>query len=146
MDKKLFTIDEVNALIPKLEIKITELLQIKQKLSQLVHTLLDKGLSVEDLMGETQAVDDDKSEYRKQLEDLGLKLQGHLADIQSIGCTVKDMDMGLVDFPGIVDGQEALLCWQLGEKRLAFWHGADEGFGNRRPLFEDAGFEKGQLH
>ncbi len=57
-----------------------------------------------------------------------------LEGIQSIGAQVKDLDTGLVDFPTLRDGEEALLCWQVGEGEIAWWHGADEGFAGRRPL------------
>ena len=56
--------------------------------------------------------------------------------IQETGVLVKDLDIGLVDFPSIVDGEEIYLCWKLGEDRIAFWHGIDEGFTGRKPLDE----------
>jgi hypothetical protein len=59
--------------------------------------------------------------------------------IQEAGCIVKDLDEGLVDFPAIVDGEEVYLCWKMGEERIEFWHGVDEGFAGRKPL--DAGDE-----
>jgi hypothetical protein len=50
------------------------------------------------------------------------------------GVQVKDMDRGLIDFPAEVDGQEALLCWHVGEPRIAYWHSPEDGFAGRRPL------------
>ncbi len=54
--------------------------------------------------------------------------------IQETGCVVKDLDMGLVDFPSLLEGREVFLCWKLGEERIGFWHGIDEGFAGRKPL------------
>lgn len=54
--------------------------------------------------------------------------------IHALGAVVKDADTGLVDFPALVEGREAYLCWQLGEAEVGFWHGVDEGFGGRKPL------------
>ena len=54
--------------------------------------------------------------------------------IHGVGALVKDLDEGLVDFPAQHAGEEVLLCWKLGEERVAFWHGADEGFAGRKPL------------
>ena len=54
--------------------------------------------------------------------------------LHDLGVLVKDVDAGLVDFPTLRDGQEVLLCWQLGEERIGFWHGHDEGFAGRKPL------------
>ncbi len=50
------------------------------------------------------------------------------------GVQVKDMDRGLIDFPADVDGQDALLCWHVGEDRIAYWHSPEDGFAGRRPL------------
>ena len=47
---------------------------------------------------------------------------------------VKDLDTGLVDFPSARDGEDILLCWQLGEDEVACWHGHEDGFAGRRPL------------
>ena len=47
---------------------------------------------------------------------------------------VKDLDRGLVDFPALREGEEVLLCWQVGEDEVAFWHGLDEGFAGRKAL------------
>lgn len=51
-----------------------------------------------------------------------------------LGVLVKDLDSGLVDFPSVRDGREVLLCWQLGEERVAWWHDPDAGFAGRQPL------------
>lgn len=57
-----------------------------------------------------------------------------IAQIQALGAQIKDLDEGLVDFPARQAGEEVLLCWRLGEERVEFWHGIDEGFAGRRPL------------
>ena len=56
--------------------------------------------------------------------------------IQETGVLVKDLDIGLVDFPSLVDGEEIYLCWKLGEDHITFWHGIDEGFAGRKPIDE----------
>jgi hypothetical protein len=56
--------------------------------------------------------------------------------IQEIGVLVKDLDVGLIDFPSLLEGEEIYLCWKLGEARIAFWHGTDEGFTGRKPIDE----------
>ena len=59
-----------------------------------------------------------------------------LAEIDSIGVQVKDIDIGLLDFPCVVEGQIILLCWKLGEKSITHWHGTQEGFAGRKPIDE----------
>ena len=54
--------------------------------------------------------------------------------IHEIGAIVKDVDTGLVDFPARLEGEEVLLCWQLGEEQVAHWHGLEEGFAGRKRL------------
>ena len=54
--------------------------------------------------------------------------------LERLGVLVKDLDTGLVDFPALHEGEEVLLCWQLGEDEVAHWHGVDEGFAGRKPL------------
>lgn len=54
--------------------------------------------------------------------------------IEQTGCVVKDLDLGLVDFPSIVNDEQVYLCWKLGEDRIRFWHRTDEGFAGRKPL------------
>jgi hypothetical protein len=57
-----------------------------------------------------------------------------VAQIQELGALVKDVDVGLVDFPARRGDEEVLLCWQAGEDEVAHWHGLEDGFAGRRPL------------
>ena len=57
-----------------------------------------------------------------------------LAEIDSIGVLVKDLEQGLLDFPSVMDGKTVLLCWKLGEPAIAHWHTEEEGFAGRKPL------------
>lgn len=57
-----------------------------------------------------------------------------IQEIHRMGCQLKDLQMGLVDFPALLDGQEVLLCWRLGEAEVAYYHAVDAGFAGRRRL------------
>ena len=57
-----------------------------------------------------------------------------ISKIQDTGCLVKDIDEGLIDFPSMIEGQEAFLCWKLGEGRIEYWHGLEDGFAGRKRL------------
>jgi hypothetical protein len=59
-----------------------------------------------------------------------------VADLEELGVQVKDLDAGLIDFPARHPEREetVLLCWRLGEERVGFWHGLEEGFAGRKPL------------
>lgn len=57
-----------------------------------------------------------------------------ITEISAIGVLVKDIDMGLLDFPCVVEGEMILLCWKLGESAITFWHGLEEGYAGRKPI------------
>lgn len=65
-----------------------------------------------------------------------LRVRDAMAEIDAIGVQVKDLDIGLLDFPCKVDGKIVLLCWKLGEQGITHWHGTDEGFAGRKPIDE----------
>jgi hypothetical protein len=62
------------------------------------------------------------------------ELASAIGKVQATGVLVKDLDSGLVDFPAKRDGEDILLCWQLGEDEVAFWHGLEDGYAGRQPL------------
>jgi len=65
--------------------------------------------------------------HARRLAKLVDEIAGH-------GAEVKDLDSGLIDFSALRKGETVLLCWQLGEDEIAFWHRIDDGFAGRRPL------------
>jgi hypothetical protein len=73
-------------------------------------------------------------ELDAQLEREAEAIARAVERLDALGVLVKDLDRGLLDFPSLRDGEEVLLCWQVGEDEIAFWHGVDEGFAGRKPL------------
>jgi hypothetical protein len=71
---------------------------------------------------------------RARLEECTRIMRTGLEEIQGIGGVIKDLGLGLVDFPHLRQGQEVNLCWRYGEQRITHWHGLDEGYAARRPL------------
>ena len=76
----------------------------------------------------------DVTEAGAEVQRASQELIGAVDEIHALGALVKDAERGLVDFPAVHHGREILLCWELGEEEVAFWHGADEGFAGRKPL------------
>src|SRR5581483_1742750 len=70
-------------------------------------------------------------EQKKRREAAAHDLEQAVERVHQIGCLVKDLDIGLIDFPTLYQGQEVYLCWKLGEAGIQFWHGVDEGFRGR---------------
>jgi hypothetical protein len=73
-------------------------------------------------------------ELDEQLEREAEAVVRAVEELEGLGVLVKDLDRGLVDFPALHEGEEVLLCWQVGEEEVAYWHGVDEGFAGRKPL------------
>ena len=73
-------------------------------------------------------------EVAAQLEREAEAVARAVDELHGLGVLVKDLDRGLVDFPALREGEEILLCWQVGEDEVAYWHGLEEGFAGRKPL------------
>ncbi|HVN09510.1 MAG TPA: DUF2203 domain-containing protein [Patescibacteria group bacterium] len=86
------------------------------------------------MLGGSLVSQSEVGDLRTRYNEIGTKLQHALETIQATGCLVKDLEMGLLDFPAILNDEEVLLCWRLGEDRIRFYHGPHEGFAGRRPL------------
>jgi hypothetical protein len=78
---------------------------------------------------------------RERLQDLervaaaaGSRMRALVEEIEALGAEVKDLELGLVDFPAEREGETVLLCWRVGEEEIGYWHGLEEGFAGRRPL------------
>jgi hypothetical protein len=69
-----------------------------------------------------------------EVQQATAELVAVLEELERLGVQVKDLDRGLVDFPCEHRGRVVLLCWELGEDEVAYWHGADEGYAGRKPL------------
>lgn len=80
------------------------------------------------------APSDEAERLEKETEQLARDIDGYVAEIQQLGVQMKGIDTGLVDFPAEVNGRPVLLCWQLGEESVQFWHEEDAGFAGRRPV------------
>jgi hypothetical protein len=74
------------------------------------------------------------AEVSRRLEEDTREMVACAGEIQGLGAIVKDLELGLVDFPSLRAGEEVLLCWRVGEDEIHFWHPVGEGFSGRRPL------------
>ncbi|MBI1787746.1 MAG: DUF2203 domain-containing protein, partial [Acidobacteria bacterium] len=76
-------------------------------------------------------------EHRRRRDESAEILRAAVESIHEFGCLVKDLDLGLIDFPTWYRGREVYLCWKMGETGIQFWHGVDEGFAGRKPIDRD---------
>ncbi len=69
------------------------------------------------------------------------RLEEQVQKLEDLGCVLKDMNTGLVDFPAVRLGMRVWLCWKIGEDVVRFWHGLHEGFAGRKPVDEKDFYE-----
>jgi hypothetical protein len=134
MAVKVFSLQEANAQIPTVEKAI---LWLKQAVKKIVQT--QDSASVLELLGGPDPKSPENREWlRKQviLEDLIAQYNDRLEALQKLGCVIKDLEHGVVDFYGTREGRLIFFCWRLGEKSIRFWHEIDSGMMGRRPLSE----------
>jgi len=77
---------------------------------------------------------DDAERLEREAQQLARDIDGYLGEIRQLGVEMKGFDTGLVDFPAELDGKPVLLCWQLGEESVQYFHEEDAGFAGRQPL------------
>ncbi len=124
---KYFSPKDVDHLIPDLEKVFQHIENCKSRAEQLsVQTTTVSNPSAEQMV-ESQIA---HSKVRFLMD----AVQDDINHIMSLGGVTKDLEQGLVDFPGQVDGEEVWLCWKRGEKKIRFWHALDEGFSERQAL------------
>lgn len=138
MAKRQFTIDEANALLPLFRQRLDRL-QHLQAIAQ------EKYAEIEQLKGVGRN-QDGQPILRYDIElaqgvftQTITEANGLVRSITEHGCELKNVALGLVDFPAEIDGQPALLCWQLGEPEILYFHEVHAGFQGRRPLFSSEG-------
>jgi hypothetical protein len=133
MSSRTFTLDEAQDLLPVLESLLRKALDGKKliesvdaELQAVAHRVfLNGGMSLNIVHLASR-----KAEREKTFQ----RVKDAMDEIGAMGVQVKDLDIGLLDFPCEVDGQVVLLCWKLGEKSITHWHGVREGFTGRKPV------------
>lgn len=128
-----FTLAEAETLLPVLESLLRSAMQSKALIEE-VDGEFDSLRSRIFLNGGT-FVDVEKMARRKAAKEKAIqRAKDAVAEIDAAGVQVKDLDIGLLDFPCLVDGAVVLLCWKLGEKGITHYHGTSEGFAGRKPI------------
>jgi len=135
MPDRTFTLDEAQTLLPVLESLLKLAIQGK-KLIEEVETELQETARRVFLNGGTMLNVVRLARRKAERERAIQRIKDALAEIDATGVQVKDLDIGLLDFPCKVEGEIVLLCWKLGEPKIAHWHGTTEGFAGRKPIDE----------
>jgi hypothetical protein len=128
-----FTVAEAQSLLPVLESLLRSAIQAKALIEEvdaeqqaLANRIFVNGGMLVDVVSVARR----KAEREKALQ----RAKDAVAEIDATGVQVKDLDIGLLDFPCVVGDDVILLCWKLGEKKITHWHGTQEGFAGRKPI------------
>lgn len=125
-----FTLGEATDLLPRLTDLLDALRQlrddavVKRALVEHLWRRLEQGELVLSTIGAEQ----------RALDALGARLASTAGEVESIGCILRDLDLGLIDFPFHARTGTVYLCWKRGEPAIQFWHGIGEGFAGRKPI------------
>jgi len=134
MSHKVFSLQEASGLLPEL----TDHIRAMRHSHARINALRDK-IAVLELVGGGEERSPEHREYvdRKTEFDTHIgRFNDRLHRVQEMGCLLKDVHQGLVDFYCVHEGRLIFLCWKLGEKEIAFWHELDTGYSGRRPISE----------
>ena len=125
MAARYFTVAEANALLPQLRALLSQINDIRDRVNALqpeLQPVLERASS----NGGGKPASDVVVDFQRFEQLVG--------EIGRLGCLLKDLNYGLVDFPSLRDGREVYLCWKLGEPEVSFWHDMDAGFAGRQPV------------
>lgn len=122
-----FTPQDANLILPKLVDALKHLTQLKESLDETQESLK--------ISGELTIVE--FSRQKRRLNRVVSDMYRQIEEIEDLGCIIKDIDTCLVDFPAKMFDKEVWLCWRLGEPRVMYWHGKDEGFTSRKSITDD---------
>jgi len=136
MPRRLFTVVEINRMIPELEVIFADVMQLHAGLRRAQQRVAALGgtVSREVLSGEDDGGSPELRRAKGELRAFYESLLDGLGRVADLGGEVKDLNEGVVDFPGRRGSEDICLCWKLGEKRLGHWHTERSGWAGRRPI------------
>ena len=130
---RFFTLLEAEALLPSIEGYLRRLLLLKnehEQASAQINVISQRIM----LAGGMVPPRDHVLELKKQKESAARGLKETVEAIHETGCQLKDVEIGLIDFPTLYRGNEVYLCWKLGEEGISYWHPIEDGYRGRRAI------------
>ena len=128
---KVFTVEEANQLIARLETLLKDMRALRNKVISLeVEIDALELVSDKDEEGNAPALNRKVEEYTRTVK----RFYSRVDDIHETGCFIKDIDLGLIDFYTMYKGRVVYLCWKLGEPEVGHWHETGLGFSSRQPI------------
>jgi hypothetical protein len=132
-EQRIFTLTEAERARRDLEPLLLEAMDCRKKIAGLETDLSAVSARIT-MMGGVVVPYEKLATLRVEHQHLAEALNSALERILETGCLIKDLEVGLLDFPALINNEEVYLCWRLGEDRIRFYHRQDEGFSGRKPL------------
>jgi hypothetical protein len=131
-----FTHAEAQRLIPRVDRLLREAIEFKASYEEAEKEI--QAFQERVMMMGGLTVDRERAiDARTRRDGAAAQLRNAIEQVQEAGCLIKDLDIGLIDFPTTYRGVEVYLCWKLGEDGIEYWHGVEEGFRGRKKIDED---------
>ncbi len=127
---RLFTLEEATNLLPR----VRELVAEMQEARRQAETSRQEFERLDATHARGNGYDMKREGLAAQIVEYMKSVRQGLEALQEIGCELKDLEAGLVDFPSQRQGQTVNLCWQIGEEKIGYWHSLDKTFADRQPL------------
>lgn len=126
-----FTLEEAESLLPNLTGLILRMQERKQEHERFHMRVLELE---QKMAGNGHVGEGSLKEARLGMENAVAEVNGLVQEVEALGCELKDIDQGLVDFRSVMGEEEVYLCWKLGEPSIGWWHSLETGFAGRQPL------------
>ena len=134
MVRAYFSIGEAESLLPSLSSLMQRAQALKQRIERYERVTLKRRVMVD---GTTEYSDVTSGEvYDAQLTGLKESFYAIVERIESVGCVLRDVEQGVIDFYTRFEGRDVFLCWQVGERKVRFWHDVDDGLAGRKRIIE----------
>lgn len=130
MGQKYFTIESAQSCLPRIKKSLARLQNLKKAIDAILSVRIDP-----DEIGYEESLEMN-TKLSKEYHKLSYDFYSELEKLSKIGCLLKDLEQGLVDFHCKFEGRDIFLCWKLGEGKIKAWHETDEGFIGRRPVVD----------
>ena len=132
-EPKIFSLRDAERLRVEIEPILIDAIEARRKLNE-IDEELGKLAERAQQSGGLMIAHEKAARQRLEHNRLAGAIQTALEKIHATGCVVKDLEVGLLDFPARINGEAVYLCWRLGEDRIRFYHSQDEGFAGRKPI------------
>ncbi|MBV6431537.1 MAG: hypothetical protein IANPNBLG_01669 [Bryobacteraceae bacterium] len=131
-----FTIEEAEALLPEVGKSMRAAIEFRRYLL-IAEEILGRESHRIEMSGGAMVDAPRLSEEKSRRDTCAAQIEANIEHIHSLGCEIKDLNSGVLDFRTLYKGEEVYLCWELGESGISYWHGLQEGFAGRKPVDEE---------